>query len=413
MIRYELKKIFGGVGGKIALLLLVVTVVASCWSAVNGYGTSWVNEQGKEETGFAAARKLRAARKEWAGTLDTGLLTKAIQENQRIEATPEAQSNNDDLNNIAFGWKQGISDIRDVVYQFLSKEFQDYNYYLADSISLSRLPELYENRVRLLEDFIYGDPYNSAYNMFTDREKAWLIEQYEALETPMEYDYFLGWNRMAETSPTIIMLIFMILGYLVAGIFANEFKWRSDSIYFSTMLGKNVSIRAKIVTATVLISAVYWACMTAYSLFTLCYLGFDGWNCPVQLARWKCFYNVTFLEQYILILLGGYLGTLFSMFVVMWVSSKTRSSVVAVTVPFILIFLPNFFQNSEGTLLGDILGILPDRLLQINYSLNYFDVYTLGNKVIGSVPIMFALYTLLSLALAPVLYWEYKRKEII
>ncbi len=412
MVCYEIRKVLGTLGGKIALVLLAITVVISCWSAVNGHGTEWINEQGKPESGPAAIAKLRAAKKEWAGPLDTQRLTAAMLENQRIEATPEGQSRDYELNDIAFGWKQGISDIRQVVNNFLSVGFQSYDYYLADSIPISSLPGLYENRVRLLEEWLYS-PDSNEDDLYSDAEKAWLVEQYKALDTPMEYDYYLGWSRAAESSPSVMILTALILGYLVAGIFANEFKWRADSIYFSSSLGRSRSTWAKVLAGFWIVTAVYWGCMLVYSLYTLIYLGFDGWNCPIQLERWKCFYNITFLEKYIWILLGGYLGNLFSAFLTMWISARTKTAVVAVTLPFILSFLPNFFQNYEGTIIGKVLGLLPDRLLQINNAMSFFDLYSLGEIVIGAVPLLFPLYFLLTGLLVPLLYREFSRKELL
>ncbi len=411
MVRYELKKVFGPVGSRIAVLLLAVLVAVSCWTATNAHGTGWINEKGREETGPAAVAKLRSAKKEWTGYLDTERLTAALRENQRINATPEARSSNDALNDIAFGWKQGFSDIRDVLNNFLAEDFSTYSYYRADAIRESQIPGLYGSRVKLLEDFLY-DSGSNADNLYSGEEKQFLIKQYEALESPMYYTYHEGWEQLCENSSMIIMMCAMILGFLVAGIFASEFKWKADSVYFSAMLGRTRNTRAKILAAFLLVSAVYWVCMLVYSLYTLCYLGLEGWNCPVQLVRWKCFYNLTFLEQYLLILLGGYLGNLFCAFLVMWISAKTRTAVLAVTVPFLLIFLPVFLQNYEGTFVGKILGLLPDRLLQINYAMNYFDLYSAGRLVVGAIPVLFVLYFVFTAVLVPLMYREFGQKEI-
>ncbi len=412
MVLFELKKIFSPWGSKLALLILAGAVALACWTATNAYGTSWVNEQGHEETGPAAVAKLRTAKKEWTGYLDTPRLTAALEENHRINATPEARSNNYELNDIAYSRKQGFSDIREVINGFLAEDFHTYSYYLADSVSAGALPGLYAHRVQLLKDWLYEENCN-AYNQYSPAEKQWLVEQYEALETPMYYTYHTGWALATENSIMVTMMCAMILGYLVAGIFANEFKWKADAIYFSTALGRTAATRDKVKAGFLLVTAVYWACMLVYSLYTLAYLGFDGWNCPVQLERWKCFYNITFLEQYLLILLGGYLGNLFSAFLAMWVSAKTRSAVVAVTLPFLMIFLPNFLQNYEGTFLGKVLGLLPDRLLQIGYAMNYFDLYTIGGKVIGAIPLLFLLYLLLTALFVPTLYREFGRRELL
>lgn len=69
-------------------------------------------------------------------------------------------------------------------------------------------------------------------------------------------------------------------------------------------------------------TAVYWVSILTFSLLTLSYLGFDGWNCPIQIFRWKCFYNITCGQYYLLVLVGGYVGNLFTSFLVMWISAK-------------------------------------------------------------------------------------------
>ncbi len=412
MVHYEFRKLFGSVGSKIALLILATAVAFNCWTAANAHGTGWINEKGDEETGPAAVEKLRKAKKEWSGYLDTERLTAALRENRRINATPEAQSNNYDLNDIAFGWKQGFSDIREVLNNYLAEDFSTYDYWRADSVREEELPGLYGHRVKLLKDWLY-DTGGTPYYRYSEGEKQYLIERFEALETPLYYTYYTGWRLVCDNSMMVTMMCAMILGYLVAGIFANEFKWRADSVYFSSALGRTANTRAKIQAGFLLVTVVYWACMLIYSLYTLIYLGFDGWDCPVQLDRWKCFYNVTFLEQYLLTLLGGYLGNLFSAFLAMWISSRTKTAVVAVTLPFLLIFLPNFLQNYEGTFVGKVLGLLPDRLLQINYAMNYFDVYSFGSVIMGAIPLLFVLYLVVTALLVPLMYKEFGRKELI
>ncbi len=412
MVRFELKKIFGSWGSKIAIFMLAVSVMFGCWAATNGHGTSWVNEQGDEETGPAAIEQLRSAKRQWAGYLDTEHLTAALRENQRINATAEYRSDDIQQKDIAYGWKQGISDIREVIGNFLSTGFQEYNYYRADSVSESEIPHLYENRVKLLREWLYEEG-STAYYRYSEPEKQWLIEQFEAMESPMYYTYFEGWEQLCENSNTITMLCAMILGYLVAGIFAYEFKWKADAIYFSSMLGRTINTKAKIMAGFLLVTVAYWASILVYTFCTLGYLGFDGWNCPVQLVRWKCCYNVTFLEKYILILLGGYLGNLFSAFLVMWAAAKTKSAVLPVTLPFLLIFIPLFLQDIEESVIVKILALQPQRLLEINSAINYFDVCSIGITVIGAIPVLFVLYLILTAALVPVMYRAFGRKEIL
>ncbi len=119
---------------------------------------------------------------------------------------------------------------------------------------------------------------------------------------------------------------------------------------------------------------------------TLAFLGADGAGCPVQLYAWKSLYNLTLGQGALLIALGGYLGTLFLGLLSMWVSAKSGSTVLAAVLPFAVIFLPALMLGDINTLLSNILGLLPDKLLQINRDLAYFDLYQLGTLSWGPFP---------------------------
>lgn len=55
---------------------------------------------------------------------------------------------------------------------------------------------------------------------------------------------------------------------------------------------------------------------------------------------------------------------------------------------------------------------MPDQLLQAGVALDYFNLYTVGGHVIGAVPVILVLYAVLTVVLMPVLYQEYRRKQI-
>ena len=94
----------------------------------------------------------------------------------------------------------------------------------------------------------------------------------------------------------------------------------------------------------------------------------------------------------------------------MLVSARTRSTVMAVTIPFILLFLPSFLSGISA--LSEILGLLPDQLLQLNIAVNYFNLYQIGGKVMGAIPIIMVLYLILLCVLFPELYHVYRKTEI-
>lgn len=408
MVKFELQKVLGKASSKIALLILAGIVIMACCMAIS---VEWINEQGSPETGHSAVVRLRNAQKEWAGPLDEETLRLVLEENQRIEATPEAQSRDIQQNDIAYGWKQGIMEIRWLLNYAYADGFRSLDAYQADRVLPEDASQFYPNRIRLLKEWLY-DENGEAWNLFTVPEKEWLVQQYEALETPMYYDYTKGWEQVLYCIPNIIMIGALVIAYLVAGIFANEFKWKSDAVYFTTVYGRNKATAAKIRAAFILVTVLYWVSILAYSLFVLCYLGFDGAECPLQILAWKSFYNITIWQHYLLVVLGGYLGNLFFAFLTMWVSAKTKSTVFAVTVPFILIFLPGFLENLNSSAMNKLLALLPDRLLQINDAVRYFDIYQIGGRVFAAIPILLVLYCLLTLLLPPGMYREFRRKQI-
>ena len=212
MIKYEIKKVFAKTSSKIAVMLLFIVIAITCFFALD---VSYVDENGDSQKGWTAVLALKAAQKEWAGVLDEEKIQKVIAENQRIRKTPEALSQNIRENDIAYGWGQGIMEIRNLINCAYAKAFREYDYYRADSVSQEAAVDFYDNRTKLLKTWLEDE----AQYQYSSAEKEYLIRQYENLETPLYYDYMAGWLQLFEFSPTIVMLVMLILGYLVAGAF--------------------------------------------------------------------------------------------------------------------------------------------------------------------------------------------------
>lgn len=410
MIRYELKKIFGTTGGKIALILYLATVILSCFLSISGFMTvdvTWTNEQGEQEYGFHAVQKLRESRNDWEGWLDEEMLNRVIQENLRINATPEGQSSDIRQSNIVYGWKQGFSPIRDLINRSYSDGFRIYDYYKADEISVIREDTFYENRIRQLREWLY-DKNDAALDLYSEEEKQYLIGQYEKLETPFYVDYHDGWYQLLENASFLPMLGILITAYMTAGIFSNEFKWKTDAVYFSTLFGKNKATSAKIQAGLCLVSILYWVSMLIYSAVTLGYLGFEGAGCVVQLRAWKSIYNITMWQAWVLTLICGHIGSLFLTALTMFISAKTRSSVIAVTTPFVILFLPSILQGMSDWL-DMVLSLMPVNLLEFYQHLRTFQLITIFGRVYRVLDVCIPLYAVLTLVLVPIIYRQFRK----
>lgn len=406
MLFYELKKIFGRAGGKIALLVLAIGLAVICYSAM--LQVSYTDENGDSHTGPAAARELRALKNEWAGPIDEAALLRATEENQRIIASEDYNSTDIQRQNMAYHDTQGYATIRSLIAQTYGG-FNEYDYYRLDTLTPDEAGQLYNLRVQNLKEWLARPDIS-----FSPAEENFLISQYEAMETPLYYEYNDGWDTLIYYAPTLVMFLLFVIIFLVSGIFPSEHRLKANAIFFSTKLGRGKAVRAKLLSGLVTTTVIYWVAIAVYTIVGLALLGADGAGGAFQLLKWKAFYNLTIGQAYALSVLGGYVGILFLSLLAMIVSALTRSQVVGVIVPFVVVLAANFAQSilSSWEVLPQILGLLPDQLLQLSVVLDDFNLYTVFGHVTGSVPLLFVLYGALSLALIPLLYRVYRKSQV-
>ncbi len=406
MIKYEIKKVFSKTGGKIVIALLLVMVIIVSISAIRSVTS--VNVNGESIRGYQASKNLREVKSKWHGYLTEEVFADVIRENAVVEASPEAQSKDYHENNKAYAMKQGFLDLRDIINCAFSP-FREYDYYIINELSSEDAKKVYENRILNLQEWLASD---EAKDRYSSSQKEFFLNQYRKLKTPLYYEYADGWKALMDSSNTIIMLTMLLLSFLVCNIFPGEYQQKADAIFFSSEEGRKKGVKAKIIAGLTIITSVYWVLVLIYTVIVLFVLGFGGWNCPIQayFYGWKSLYNITFLEEYLLTILGGYIGTMFILTVEMLVSVITRSAIVSIAVPFVLLFIPSFIGNLGSA--SGILGLLPDQLLQIGNTVRFFNAYEIGKTVVGALPILFVLYSILLLLIIPIIYKLYRKSEV-
>lgn len=409
MLRYELKKIFAGKGNRIALFLLVVFWGVSCYCAVTDIDVNFTDGQGKSGYGYFAAQKLREAQKAWTGPLTEETVAAVIEKNARIIATPEYNADDVARSNIAYGWMQDYRDIRNIINCAFC-EFRTYDYYRINSLTPADAADFYPNRLAALKTWLDTE----AKDLYSDEEKAFFIGHYKNMKTPLYYTWKQGWESLLEHAAMPQMFLVLTLSFVAAGLFAGEFSNRADAVFFTACHGRGKAIKAKLGAGVLFVTGAYWIVWGAYSLFVLGTLGADGASCMIQtgLGGWKSFYNISYGQLYLLASFGGYAGVLFFLFLTMLVSAWSRSATVAVTVPFVLIFLPSVLDNLGSDWMSKLTGLLPDQLFQMDLAVRYFNLYCVGGRLMGALPILFTVYTALALLCLPVCYRVFRRAGI-
>lgn len=385
-----------------AIMLLLIILLVTSILTINK--VEYVDENGNHGSGISAARSLRAEKNKWAGYLTEEVFQKVLKENALINNSEEALSENIQEQNKAYAKKQGISGIVNVIDHAFS-EWRDYNYYAIDSVSDEDVKHVYERRISTLKGWL-----DSGKEIYSDAQKNFLIQQYENLKTPFYYEYVDGWKALLQNISTFILFLALVIGFLVSGIFSDEFQTKADSIFFSTKLGRNKAVFSKIIVGFLITTVCYVVFVLLYTVIVLFVLGADGANCPIQIDLWRSIYNISFFQAYLFIVAGGYIGTLFAAMLCMIVSAASRSTATAIIVPFVILCVFPFL--SRIITLPGICSFFPDQLLEIYIDIKESGLVELGGKVMSTSEVIIPVYMAACLILLPVLYWIYKKSEI-
>lgn len=403
MVRFELKKVFSKFKNKMAVVILCILMIVVSLLTMNR--VYYTDGNGNHISGVQAAKSLREEKNQWKGYVTDKVLKKVIKEREEIyqlnEALPE---DNIEEQNKAYAKSQGMSSIVELINMAFSP-WRDYNGFAIDHISPDEATTVYERRISNLKEYL-----ESGEEYFPARQKEFLIRQYETLETPFYYEYFEGWSALLQNISTFLLMLALIIGFLVSGIFSDEFVTKADSIYFSTKAGRNKAIVAKIKAGFLIVTGFYVIFVILYTLIVLCALGMDGAGCPIQWDMWRSVYHVTFFEGYLLIVAGGYVGTLFAAILAMIVSAWVHSTAAAVIMPFMILCAFPFL--SRIITLPGMCSFFPDQLLEIYNSLKESALVEVGGKVMDTAGVILPVYFLASVGLFPVLYLIYKRAEV-
>ncbi|HIW83769.1 MAG TPA: ABC transporter permease [Candidatus Dorea gallistercoris] len=404
MLLFEVKKVLTKPLNKAALLILAAVFVIACVLTIRY--VDYTDQDGNTVTGISAAHGLREMKNQWAGDVTEDVIREAVRQNAAINASDEALSEDIQEQNKAYGKKQGFEDIREMLNMSFSG-IKQYDYYTADNLTEDEAAGLYEQRLQSLKDYL-----DSGQVDFTENEKEYLLQNYGEFETPVHYEYAEGWMALMDSAYfiTLMMILVLILGFLVSGIFSDEFAWKADAIFFSSRTGRGRAILAKMGAGLLIITVLYWGVVLLFAGVVLAALGAGGGDCPVQIWNWYSIYNITYFQDYLLSAVGGYIGALFILILSMLASARTHSTVFAITIPFALTCVAPFLGRVDT--FSKPLRLFPDQLLQICANLRDFELYEIGGKVLRQVDVLIPMYLILAVAIFPLLYVVYRRSQV-
>ena len=394
MFKYELKKIFSKRMNKVLLAAVLVMTVIYSGMAIGSM--SYTDADGQIHTGIDAGRLLAEDVNQWKGKLTTKKISEVINDYKTLSAKYQ-----DEIPNTEYGKTvQSYYDIYSFVIGILTPD-SEWNEGAVYQLSDEQLQDIYtiyqDNMKKMAEE--YGT---------TPEKRSYLENVYKKIEIPFTFEAKGSWATMTMYAQTYVLLMAVIIGFLVAGIFSGEFRPGTEDVFFATKYGRSKAIKNKIIAGIFVSTVIYWIGVGILSLISFAVMGTSGFFTPYQIDDPYSIYVMTYGEYYLLILVGGYIATMFCAALTMLVTVKMHTPNLAVCisffllcmVPFIARVLPAFdaFFNLLPTVLTNILNVVRSPIL-----------FQIGPFVFRQISFLMFLYILLFIVLLPLIYRGYSR----
>ena len=145
---------------------------------------------------------------------------------------------------------------------------------------------------------------------------------------------------------TYSIILAIIVGFICAGIFADDFQTKADAVFFSTKYGRTKAIKTKILAGIATTVMIY--CMGIILLSVICFgiMGTSGMNTPYQMYQAYSIYIMSYGQYYLLTVVCGFIASMLAAVVSMLIAAKMHTISVAVCIPFFLYCLLPFIGRA-------------------------------------------------------------------
>ena len=397
MLKYELKKIFSKRINQI--LLAAVLVVTVIYSGLAIGSMSYTDEEGQNHTGIEAGRLLAEDRNQWKGELTTEKISEVITAYRELSVKYP-----DGLPYEEWGKQvQSYYDIYDFVIDIMTpdSEWNESVLYQLSDEQLKDIYTIYQGNMRKMAEE-YGT---------TPEKKNFLESIYEKVEIPLTYAAKDSWDTMTMYAQTYVLLMAVIIGFLTAGIFSGEFRSGTEDVFLAAKYGRSKAIKNKIIAGILMATVVYWIGVGLLSFISFAVMGTSGFFTPYQLGDPYSIYVMTYGEYYLLILVGGYIATMFCAVLTMLVTVKMHTPNLAVCIPFFLLCMMPFIARALPAF-DAFFNLLPTVLTNIFNAVRTPNLFQIGPFVFRQISFLMVLYSVLFIVLLPFIYRSYSRYGI-
>ena len=395
MLQLELKRIFSKKINVFAIILAFI--LAGVFSGFVVTSNRYVDENGKVSTGVLAVRKLTANRAPWNGTLTTEKLSEVMKQiRESISKSMEEQD-------AKFGTNlQPLDEIKSFLISVLTPD-SGYDEGVLDQLTEEKITDFYgiyqENMKQMAEE--YGK---------TPEQKAYLEKQYSKIKLPVTYEAFASWDTMIMYAETYSIILAIIVGFICAGIFADDFQTKADAVFFAAKYGRTKAVKIKILAGLVTTTVLYWSGIAVLSIICFGIMGISGAGTPYQMAQAYSIYIMTYGQYYLLTVACGYIASLLAASLSMLTAVRMHTISVAVCIPFFLYCLLPFIGRALSEYTA-IFNLIPTILTNVEASARVPLIYQIGTRVFRQIPLVMVMYTVTAIVLLPLVYRSFGKQK--
>ncbi len=392
ILRYELKKVFSKKINRIVLIGTMLAAVAFSMFAIGG--VQYTDGKGTTHAGVTASRRLADDKNRWAGELTGDRIALAVSSRKEMNSRYSYDVPDEEYGKTV----QAYSDIIYFVIDVLTPDtgWDENVLYQLEDEQAEDLYNIYrENQQKMAEE--YGK---------TPRQRQFLKEQYDKIDLPLTYEAKDSWDTLMVYVETYGMILTIVIGFLAAGVFVEEFRVRADAVFFASRYGRTKAAGSKVLAGLLIATIIYWAGMGILLLISLGVMGISGGGTLYQIDFPYSIYVMTYGQYCMLAVLGGYIASLLSASVTMLIAAKMRSANVAVCVPFFLFCVMQFIARALSDFLT-FFKFTPDMLVNVIGCAKAPNIFQAGNLVFRQIPCVMLVYSALAVILLPFVYKSY------
>lgn len=232
------------------------------------------------------------------------------------------------------------------------KDINTYNTMITYAVP-DKLTGFYERRTQALEDFL-------EINDQTGAEREYLLRIEEKVEKPFSYEFREGWsNLLASMIAELGTVMALFLAIVLSPLFSGEWRDNTSPLLLTTRHGWEKIARAKIITGLLFTTELFLLLATGILLSQSFYLGWSGWDMPIQMVKLIAVAPMNMLQAEIYEYAFTFLGALGYTCIILLISSAVKNNMFALIFSLMAVYLPPMIAQYLPFSLQKALDLLP------------------------------------------------------